>query len=120
VAIFGHDPSQTLIRDGRVQRYEFTYEISHEMLKRYLEQVSPSPAQYDRMPLQDLIRSANELGLLRGNWPAWKTYRDMRSQASHTDDDKVALEVVAGIPEFLQEAAYLLDQIYRRQARSAR
>ena len=117
VEIYARDPLQTLIRDGLVQRFEFTYEISHKMLKRYLEQVSPSPAQYDAMPFQDLIRSANELGLLRGDWPAWKTYRDMRSKTSHTYDEKIALEVVAGIPVFLQEARYLLDQIDQRQTR---
>ena len=34
VEIYARDPSQTLIRDGLVQRFEFTYEISHKMLKR--------------------------------------------------------------------------------------
>ncbi|WP_268887591.1 nucleotidyltransferase substrate binding protein [Kingella kingae] len=29
------DTSDTQIRDGLIQRFEFTYEISHKILKRY-------------------------------------------------------------------------------------
>ncbi|MDP1832835.1 MAG: nucleotidyltransferase substrate binding protein [Geothrix sp.] len=113
---YGRDTSQTLIRDGLVQRFEFTYEIGHKMLKRYLEASSPTPDDFDRMPFQDLIRSGNEQGLLLGDWPTWKTYRDMRSKTSHTYDEGVALEVVGGIPAFLEEARYLCGQIQQRQA----
>ena len=31
------------IRDGLIQRFEFTYEISHKTLKRFLEATSASP-----------------------------------------------------------------------------
>jgi len=60
------------IRDSLIRRFEFTYELGHKMLKRYLEAASATPAQYDAMPFQDLIRSANEQGLLLGDWPAWR------------------------------------------------
>ncbi len=113
---YGRDISQTLIRDGLVQRFEFTYEVAHKMLKRYLEYASPSPEQYDNMPFQDLIRSGNEQGLLLGNWPKWRGYRDMRAKTSHTYSEKVALEVVAGIRPFLDEARYLRDQLSKRLA----
>jgi nucleotidyltransferase substrate binding protein (TIGR01987 family) len=110
------DVSDTQIRDGLIQRFEFTYELSHKMLKRYLEAVSPTPAQYDGMPFQDLIRTGNEQGLLRSDWPAWRQYREMRGRTSHTYDEDVALEVVAGIPDFLAEAAHLRDQLKTRLA----
>ena len=69
---YQQDISDIQIRDGLVQRFEFTYEISHKMLKRYLEQSSASPDQFDAMPFADLIRTANEQGLLKGDWPAWR------------------------------------------------
>jgi nucleotidyltransferase substrate binding protein (TIGR01987 family) len=106
--------SDTQLRDGLILRFEFTYELGHKMLKRYLEETSPTPEQYDSMPFQDLIRSANEQGLLLGDWPSWKTYRDMRSKTSHTYNEDLALEVVAGIPAFLDEAVYLRDQLKQR------
>ncbi|HTV84243.1 MAG TPA: nucleotidyltransferase substrate binding protein [Dyella sp.] len=110
------DVSDTQIRDGLIQRFEFTYEISHKMLKRFLEATSPNPAEFDEMPFQDLIRSGNERGLLLGDWPKWRGYRDMRSRTSHTYDEDVALAVVAGIPAFLNEAVYLLGKLSEAQA----
>lgn len=95
------NPDRTLIRDGLVQRFEFTYEISHKMLKRYLALTFASPAEFDAMPFGDLIRTGNEHGLLLGNWPDWKRYREMRGKTSHTYDKGVALQVVAGIPAAL-------------------
>lgn len=108
------DITDTQIRDGLVQRFEFSYEISHKMIKRYLEITSATPAEYDSMAFADLIRSANEQGLLHGDWSDWRTYREMRSKTSHTYDEQVALEVVAGIPAFLSEAEYLLQQLQSR------
>jgi hypothetical protein len=66
------------------------------------------------MSFADLIRSASEQGLLLGNWPTWKNYRDMRGKTSHTYDENLALEVVAEIPTFLDEARYLYQQLVER------
>jgi nucleotidyltransferase substrate binding protein (TIGR01987 family) len=108
------DISDTQISDGLVQRFEFTYEISHKMLKRFLEHTAASPEQFDQMPFADLIRTANEKGLLLGDWPIWRSYRDMRSKASHTYDDDIALQVVAGIPSFLVEVQFLAAGLAQR------
>lgn len=113
---YQNDVADTQIRDGLIQRFEFTYELSHKMLKRYLEFASATPAQFDAMSFQDLIRTANEHGLLRSDWPRWRQYRDMRSKTSHTYDEEVALVVVGGIPDFLQEAIWLRDQLRARLA----
>lgn len=116
LARYQRDTTDTQIRDGLIQRFEFTYELSHKMLKRYLEATSASPDQYDAMPFADLIRSGNEQGLLLSDWPGWRTYREMRSRTSHTYDEAVALAVVAGIPDFLEEAMFLRDQLRARLA----
>lgn len=116
LARYKGDTSDTQIRDGLVQRFEFTYEISHKMLKRYLESASATPDAFDAMPFPDLIRTANEQGLLLGNWSDWKRYREMRSKTSHTYDEAIALEVVAGISAFLAEAQSLLQQLQGRCA----
>jgi nucleotidyltransferase substrate binding protein (TIGR01987 family) len=105
------DITDTQIRDGLVHRFEVTYDVSHKMLKRFLEVTSANPAELDAMPFQDQIRSGNERGLLRGDWPAWRKYRDMRARTSHTYSEDVALQVVGGIPDFIEEAAYLLQRL---------
>ena len=108
------DTSDTQIRDGLVQRYEFTYEQAHKVLKRYLEYASASPDQFDEMTFQDLIRTANEQGLLLGDWSDWRSFREMRGATSHAYDEEVALKVVQRIPRFLEEASYLRDRLHER------
>ena len=108
------DIADTQIRDGLIQRFEFSYEISHKILKRYLEAVSRTPEQFDAMAFADLIRSGNEQGLLLSDWSQWRKYREMRSKTSHTYDEEVAIQVVQGIPAFLEEARYLLKQLQER------
>lgn len=115
IEAYQQDPAQTLIRDGLVQRFEFTYEISHRLLKRFLEESSPTPEVYDSMSFADLIRTANEKGLLLSDWPRWRVFREMRSGTRHSYDETIALEVVAGIPAFLDEARHLLKQLKERQ-----
>ena len=114
LARYEKDISDTQSRDGLIHRFEFIYEISHKMLKRHLEAVSPTPEQFDAMAFADLIRSAHEQGLLLGAWSAWKIYREMRSKTSHTYDEEIAIEVVQGIPAFLEEARHLLKQLQER------
>jgi len=105
------DESDSQIRDGLIQRFEFTYELSHKMLKRFLVATSASPGEFDEMSFADLIRSGNQRGLLRGDWTLWRGYRDMRAKTSHTYDEAVALDVVSGIEDFLNEAESLLSRL---------
>lgn len=103
-----------IYRDALIQRFEFTYELSHKMLRRHLEMTSPSPDIYENMPFQDMIRTCNEQGLLLGDWSAWKHYRAMRSKTSHTYDEEIAVEVTEVIPDFLREARFLRDKLIER------
>ncbi|MFT3941544.1 nucleotidyltransferase substrate binding protein [Rhodopseudomonas sp.] len=86
------------------------------MLKRYLEFASPNPALIDSMSSQDLIRTAGEQGLLLGEWADWRSFREMCSKTSHTYNEDVALEVVGGIPRFIEEARVLYGRLAERLA----
>ncbi|TAN62074.1 MAG: nucleotidyltransferase [Magnetospirillum sp.] len=108
------DETDAQIRDGLIQRFEFTYELSHKMLKRYLAETSANPAEYEGMAFADLVRSGSENGLLLGDWPSWRGYRDMRAKTSHTYDENVATEVVAGIDAFLEEVEFLVARLRTR------
>lgn len=111
---YANDESDEQIRDGLIQRFEFTYELSHKMLKRYLQMTSATPEQFENESFQFLIRSANEKSLILGNWNDWRRYREMRSKTSHTYDQKVALQVVEGIPEFIKETEGLINNLNER------
>lgn len=113
---YRRDVADEQIRDGLIQRFEFTYEVSHKTLKRYLELVSPTPAVYDAMAFADLVGSANQQGLLLSDWGQWKKYREMQAKTSHTYNERVALEVVEDLPGFLSEVKFLLARIEERIA----
>ncbi|MFE8872233.1 HI0074 family nucleotidyltransferase substrate-binding subunit [Acetobacter persici] len=102
------------LRDGLIQRFEFTYELSHKTLKRFLEANSASPEEYDRMGFPDMIRSANEAGLLKSAWPQWSVFRKMRNLTSHTYNEMTAKQVVTTIPGFIAEAEFLLATLKER------
>ena len=104
------ETADTLIRDGLIQRFEFTYDLAHKMLRSQLESVSTNPDQVDRLSFADLIKSVTEQGLIKSNWSEWRTWREMRSTSSHTYDEAKALQVVDGIPDFLTEAQDLAER----------
>lgn len=104
------------IRDGLIQRFEFTYDLSDKMLKRFLEETSATPETIDLLSFQARIRTGNEQELLLNDWGRWKLYRDMRNVTSHTYDEAKALEVVEGIPDFIEEARFLRDKLAERIA----
>ena len=74
------------LRNSVIQCFEFTYELSWKMLKRYLEETEANPAEIDIGTFQNLIRLGNERALLRSDWYQWKTYRQARTDSSHTYD----------------------------------
>ena len=41
------EPYDELLRDGLIQRFTFSYELSHRMLRRYLRMVAASPDAFD-------------------------------------------------------------------------
>jgi len=45
------------LRAAAIQAFEFTYEISHKIMKRHLEATSANPAEIDKMSFQDIIRT---------------------------------------------------------------
>jgi len=110
------EPADEQLRDGLIQRFEYTYELCHRFLRRFIRNTAASAEEVDRMVFQDLIRTGNQQGLLLGNWPAWRRYRDLRARTSHAYRAETAEQVVAAIPAFLAEAEYLRDQLLARSA----
>jgi nucleotidyltransferase substrate binding protein (TIGR01987 family) len=110
-------PGGELLRDGVIQRFEYTYELSWKMLKRYLEATLPNSEEVDGMSFQTLIRTGSEQGLLLSGWENWVRYRKARGSTSHTYDEEKAREVFRIVPEFLQEARYLLDRLTEKMPR---
>jgi nucleotidyltransferase substrate binding protein (TIGR01987 family) len=111
-------PNDSLIRDGAIQRFEYTYELCHKMLKRFLEMTEPNPELLDAVSFQNLIRLGSERGLLLTGWDHWRNFRAARGTSSHTNDRKKAEDVFAQIPAFLDEAQHLRRKLKERLSTS--
>ena len=102
------DVLDDLARDGLIQRFEFTFELSWKMLKRYLEEFGLEKV--DGLNNRDLFRVGFEQGLL-DEPEAWFHYLKMRNQSSHIYDADKAAAVFASAREFQQAAQQLLDRL---------
>ena len=102
------------LRNSVIQCFEFTYELSWKMLKRYLEEIAANPDELDGCSFQTLIRIGNQHGLLRSDWMSWKQYRQARTDSSHTYDADKAENVYGIAPDFLEEARYLYQQLIQQ------
>ncbi len=108
---YARDTGDTQIRDGLIQRFEFTYDLSHKMLRHALAEAAANAEEIDRMSFPELIRTASEQGLLAGDWSTWRIYREMRNITSHSYDEAKALQVAAAIPAFLIAARALVARL---------
>ncbi len=103
------------LRAAAIQAFEFTYELSLKMLKRYLSLTEANPSFISEITFNELIRKGYEKGLIFSELSVWKEYRRERGTTSHTYDEDKAKEVFEDIPSFLIDAKYLLTQLKQRQ-----
>ena len=101
-------PEKVVLRDGVIQRFEFTFELSWKMLKRYLEEFGLEKV--DSLNNRDLFRVGFEQGLL-DDPEAWFHYLKMRNQSSHIYDAGKAAAVFAAARDFRQVAQELLNRL---------
>lgn len=97
------------IRDAVIQRFEYTYSLAIKMLTRFIagQSTEATPA----MTFNETIRQGNKLGLLNNNLEKWTEYRQKRNLTSHTYNEEAAKEVLDVIPEFKDEAYFLLNRL---------
>lgn len=107
-------PGNDLMRDGVIQRFEYTYELGHKMLRRHLSATEANPETVAALSFPNLIRLGSERGLLLHGWDRWTTYRAARGATSHTYDARKARQVFARIPDFLADARHLLERLRQR------
>jgi nucleotidyltransferase substrate binding protein (TIGR01987 family) len=98
-------------RNSVIQCFKFTYELSHKMLKRYLEETAANPEEINLSTFQNIIRIGNEKHLLRSDWTVWRDYRHARSNSSHTYNGNKAEAVYQIAADFLAEASYLYQRL---------
>lgn len=104
------NPADEELRDGAIQRFEYTYELAWKSLKRVLEEEAASPDEIDMLSFRDLIRYGAERGFI-ADTAAWFAFREERNISSHTYDSAKAAEVYRAGLQFAPVARILLEKL---------
>lgn len=104
------EPENDITRDSAIKRFEYTYELSWKFLKRYLEEVSPTPSEIDSYSFKDLIRTGFEVGVIR-DVETWFGYREARNKTSHTYNETTAKDVYRILKDFAVDVDFLLGAL---------
>ena len=108
------DPGDLLVRDGLIQRFEFSFDLAHKALRRCLTLATTDAKAVEAMEMSELIDLAHAQGVVPGDWPLWRVWHDLRAHTGHLDDEPMGPDVVAAIPRFLDELRYLQGRLAGR------
>lgn len=101
-------PLAQLLRTAVVQAFEFTFELSVKLIKRYLELAESAGSEVRIYSFNRLLRLAYEKEVTRGELSLWREFRDLRNISAHTYDEDKAEKVYRAAPRLLAEAEDLL------------
>jgi nucleotidyltransferase substrate binding protein (TIGR01987 family) len=103
-----------IIRDGAIQRFEYTYGLTLRAIRRILELKSDVPEEVDRMGFKDLIREASARELIVGTVETWVRHRESRNRTSHAYDETQAAEIFSNVRVFAEEVEEFLIRARRQ------
>ena len=95
--------ANTFVRDSVIWRFEYTFELAHKLLRRFLSETESSRTEISEMSFNDLIRLGNRRGLLLNDLETWDKYRKSRNLTSHNYDEFNAEYIMVIIPTFIEE-----------------
>lgn len=67
------------------------------------------------MSFNEIIRTANQLNLLKSHLEKGTQFREMRNITSHTYDENIAMKVSGIVPDFYEEVSFLLKKLKDNQ-----
>ncbi len=105
------DNSNTFVRGSCIQRFEYCFDMSKKLIRKYLKTISDDPMEIDGEKLSNLIRQAYTLGIVKHSWDEWDIYRENRNNTSHGYDEDIAIEIVEQLPAFYHEVFFLCESI---------
>lgn len=99
---------QDIIADSCVKRFEFTEETSWKLMKKYLK------LEYGKedkeLTVNNVFRFMQSYGFIL-SWERWRLYHDKRNDTAHEYNIEKARELLTVIPDFIQDAGFLLKSL---------
>ena len=99
-------------RAAVIQYFEFTYEITWKLMKRWLD-INVTPGVADGIVRRELFRMARENRLIE-DVKTWWSFHEARNKTSHTYDSDIAEEVYKTAKVFKKYVNDFLSTIRER------
>lgn len=113
LAEYQKNPESTVIRDGCIQRFEFTFELSWKSLREYMEDQGAS---MDAVFSKQVFKAAFAARLIADE-QVWLDMLSSRNVTSHVYDDAQAAQVVTAIRDRYIIPLTRLAAFYQEQSR---
>ncbi len=111
VDAYSTNPDNDLYLDSVVKRFEYTFEVSRKVLRRYLVDRDPQVAHIPASELNRFVDFGLQAELLKGDWSVWRDLRNARNLTAHDYGEEKAREVAQAAHPLLQEAEFLLTAL---------
>ena len=98
------NPPSELERDGVIQRFEFSFELSWKIIRKVLIELGRSDVSASPRPI---LRGGTEEGLIT-NIEDWMVFLEARNSIAHTYSSQTAQKVYEHAKSFLVSAENLL------------
>ena len=108
---FTSEPDNVFYLDSVVKRFEYTFEVSRKVLRRYLIDRDAEIARIPAAELNRFVELGVQANVLRGDWSVWRQLRDARNLTSHDYGEAKAREVAEAATPMLNEAMFLLQAL---------
>lgn len=105
------DPENLMVRDAVIKRFELTFELAQSLLRKFVVEMSVNQKDREQLTFPTLIRTASQDGVLLHGYDVWKGYREARNRTSHPYNEDQAIQVLAIVPAFLEEAQFLQKRL---------
>ncbi|MEA1961005.1 MAG: nucleotidyltransferase substrate binding protein [Bacillota bacterium] len=108
--ILKYEPSNDLLRDGLIQRFEFTFELAWKTLKACFEDEGLTGLNSPKT----VLREAFSAGLIEDD-EVWLAMLKDRNSTAHIYSEALAIEIVNNIQErYVNAIEQLIEQIKHR------
>jgi len=103
------------MRNSMILEFEICFGLCRTMIERCLVDADgEDPLEIEHMSYAEVVRTANERGLMRADWRLWTQFRIARNLTAHAYSEPKAEEIAALVPAFYDEAKYLYDRMVKR------
>lgn len=76
---FSNSLTDNLLSDGLIHRFKVAYDLSHKILKSYLNKNTENHKHISQITFQYLITEAHQRGIVFNGWSDWQLYREQRA-----------------------------------------